>query len=59
MKPIQLQIGDFIAKSPDRDRGPKRLRRKDREGDALPRVAVVRDGNICIEPMTKGFLDRL
>ena len=59
MRPIQLQIGEFIAKSPDRDKEPRRLRRKEKEGTGTPKVAVVRDGNICVEPMTKGFLDRM
>ena len=59
MRPIQLQIGEFIAKSPDRDKEPSRLRRKEKDGAGTPKVAVVRDGNICIEPMAKGFLDRL
>ena len=60
MKPIQLQIGDYIAKSPDREREKKRLFGKDRSEEAeMPRVALVREGNICIEPMTKGCLDQI
>ena len=60
MKPIQLQIGDFIAKSPDKEKEKKRFLKRDRtDGNGAPQVALVRDGNICIEPMTKGFLDTL
>ena len=60
MKPIQLQIGDYIAKSPDREKERKKLFGKGRSGDAeTPRVALVREGNICIEPMTKGCLDQI
>ena len=61
MKPIQLQIGDLIAKSPDREKGSLRTRKKAKtEGsNYVPQIAVVRDGFICIEPMTKGCLDRL
>ena len=60
MKPIQLQIGDYIAKSPDREKEKKRLLRKGKSEEAdIPRVALVRDGNICIEPMTKGCLDQI
>ena len=60
MKPIQLQIGDYIAKSPDREREKKRLFGKGRSEEAeMPRVALVREGNICIEPMTKGCLDQI
>ena len=60
MKPIQLQIGDYIAKSPDREKEKKRLLRKGKSEETdIPRVALVRDGNICIEPMTKGCLDQI
>ena len=60
MKPIQLQIGDYIAKSPDREKERKKLFGKGRSGEAeAPRVALVREGNICIEPMTKGCLDQI
>ena len=55
MKPIQLQIGDYIAKSPDREKERKKLFGRSRGEEAdMPRVALVREGNICIEPMTKG-----
>ncbi len=61
MKPIQLQIGDLIAKSPDKEKDSWRTRKKGKtEGTQYaPQIAVVRDGFICIEPMTKGCLDRL
>lgn len=61
MRPIQLQIGDIIAKSPDKEKESLRLRKKVKSdyGAYSPQVAVVRDGCICIEPMTKGCLDRL
>lgn len=61
MKPIQLQIGDLIAKSPDKEKGKKRGRKKEKEGQNtyMPQVAVARDGNICIEPMRKGSLNHL
>ena len=60
MRPIQLQIGDLIAKSPDPEKGTLRLHRKKAESNQYaPKIAVVRDGYICIEPMTKGCLDKL
>ena len=61
MRPIQLQIGDIIAKSPDKEKESLRLRKKVKSdyGSYSPQVALVRDGYICIEPMTKGCLDRL
>lgn len=58
LRPIQLQIGDLIAKSPDRESDPRAGRKKTKtENGYTPRVAVARDGYICIEPMTKGFLE--
>ncbi len=56
MKPIQLQIADVIAKSPDH---PKKirptLRRKEpAEGAYAPQVAFTRDGRICISPAVRG-----
>lgn len=61
MRPIQLQIGDLIAKSPDREKGKKRARKKDKDNpnSYAPQIAVARDGNICIEPMKKGSLNHL
>jgi len=61
MRPIQLQIGDLIAKSPDKEKNSWKNRRKSKadDGHYAAQIAVVRDGYICIEPMTKGCLDRL
>lgn len=61
MRPIQLQIGEYIAKSPDREKKQKRLFKKEKEmtDTYSSNIAVVRNGNICIEPMTKGCLDQL
>lgn len=60
MKPIQLQIGDLIAKSPDPDKNASKLRRKKVESaQYAPQIAMVRNGYICVEPMTKGCLDKL
>ena len=55
MRPIQLQIGEYIAKSPDKEKG-RRIRKKNTENQGLPKVAMVKDETICIEPMTKGCL---
>lgn len=58
MKPIQLQIGDLIAKCPDKDNKGKRNRKKERQSVNTKRsqIAIVKDGYIYIEPMTKGSL---
>lgn len=61
MRPIQLQIGNLIAKSPDKESGGWRLKKRTRDESSqyASQIAVVRDGYICIEPMTKGCLDKL
>ncbi len=61
MSPIQLQIGQYYAKSPDKEGVKKRLKRKikaDSEGYS-PKIAIARDENICIQTMTKGCLNNL
>lgn len=59
MKPIQLQIGDLIAKCPDKDNKGKRNRKKERQlvNTQRSQIAIVKDGYIYIEPMTKGSLN--
>lgn len=59
MRPIQLQIGDLIAKSPDKEEGRARRKSRAENGQYFAQIAMVRDGCIGIEPMTKGCLDRL
>lgn len=59
MNPIQLQIGELIAKSPDKDTKSRYLRRKSKKVNEQysSQIAVVRDNFICIEPMEKGCLN--
>ena len=61
MRPIQLQIGHFYAKSPDKVVEKKRFGRKVQKTAQgyQPTIATAKDGNIYIEPMTKGCLDGL
>lgn len=60
MNPIQLQIGEMIAKSPDKDKKSRFARKKSKKTEAYsPQIAVVKDGFICIEPMEKGCLNHL
>ncbi len=51
MDPIQIRIGDVIARSSDAAPG-KRKRAADK-----PKIAYVEDGNIYIEPITKEVLN--
>ena len=59
MKPIQIQIGDLIAKSPDKEKTRKHLLRREKVQTAESQIAVARDGNIYIEPVTKDILNRM
>lgn len=62
MSPIQLQVGEYFAKSPDKEKKVvskkifKRKAKKSEEG-CSPKIALVKEGYIYIEPMKKGFLD--
>ena len=61
MSPIQLQIGQYYAKSPDKESVKKRLipkKKSDTEG-YNPKIATAQEGTICIESMKKGCLDNL
>ena len=61
MSPIQLQVGNYYAKSPDKEIVKKKFGRKPKEHAEGygPKIAIAKDGNIHIEPMKKGFLDSL
>lgn len=61
MSPIQLQIGQYYAKSPDKAAAKKRLipkKKTDTDGYS-PKIATAQEGTICIESMKKGCLDNL
>lgn len=51
MDPMQIRIGDVIARSSD---GAARRKKK---ADDTPKIAFVEDGNIYIEPITKDVLN--
>ena len=54
-----IQIGDLIAKSPDKEKTRKHLLRREKVQTAESQIAVARDGNIYIEPVTKDILNRM
>lgn len=54
MDPMQIRIGDVIARSSDSK--PARGVRKKKEDDT-PKIAFVEEGNIYIEPITKEVLN--
>ena len=60
MDPVQIKIGDVIGRSADRAAWEGSGRKKKKTEPALePQVAIVKDGNIYIEPITKGLLNNL
>lgn len=56
MKPIQIQIGQLIAKSPDKQKEKRRLIRRTKEETEEAQIAIAREGSIYIEPVTKNIL---
>lgn len=60
MDPVQLKIGDVIGRSADKALWSGSKKRKKTEPVVVePQVAVVKDDNIYIEPITKGLLNNL
>lgn len=56
MNPIQIQIAEYIAKSPDKEKERRRLIRKTKEVNGEAQIAMARDGSIYIEPVSKKVL---
>ena len=56
MNPIQIQIGELSAKSPDKQRGRRRLVKKEKENPTESQIAFAKDGSIYIETVTKKIL---
>lgn len=49
MEPIQIRIGEYIARSSDKP--------SDKKKDAVPKIAFVEDGNIYVEPICKEVIN--
>ncbi len=58
MDPIQVKIGDVIGRSADKTATEKKKGKKQQEV-AEPQIAIVKEGNIYIEPITKGLLNNI
>ena len=56
MDPIQIRIGNILAKSPDKPFSRRRIRKKVKETTTSPQIAYLKDGTICIAPLTKELL---
>lgn len=59
MDPVQIKIGDVIGRSADRAMWVANKKKKKAEPVVDPQVAMVKDGNIYIEPITRGLLNNL
>lgn len=59
MQPIQIQIGDLIAKSPDEPQPKHKARRKEKQAQEQAQIAIAKDGYIYIEPITKNILNSI
>ena len=59
MDPIQIQIGDILAKSPDKKMKPMRRLRRKEKNPVTPeaQIAVAKGGNMYIEPITRASLN--
>lgn len=57
MDPMQIRIGDIIARSSDKmDKRVRRTKTKKNETQMEPQIAFVEDGKIYIEPITREVL---
>lgn len=60
MKPMQIRIGSYIARSSDQESAKKRLfGKKAKQGDEEAKIAFVEDENIYIEPISKSLLNEI
>ena len=59
MDPIQIQIGDLLAKSPDKEKKKRRTAIREKKDANEMQIAVARDGNIYIEPVSKKILNNI
>ncbi len=59
MDPIQIKIGEIIARSSDNKPAAGKRRLRKAKVTIEPQVAIVKEGNIYIEPITKGLLNNI
>ena len=52
-------MGDLIAKSPDKPEPKRRTLRRSKTPEVEAQIAIARDGNIYIEPITKNILNNI
>ncbi len=59
MDPLQLQIGSLLAKSPDKQKPKRRFIRREKTESNELQIAIAREGNIYIEPVSKKILNTI
>ena len=60
MEPMQIQIGSFIARSPDQDaKNTKKNARKKNKQELLAKLAFVENDNIFIETLTRSLISEI
>jgi len=59
MDPIQIQIGDLLAKSPDKEKKKRRTAIREKKDSNELQIAVAREGNIYIEPVSRKILNNI
>ena len=60
MDPMQIQIGEFIARAPDEHEPKKRFRRKKNKAEEFrPTIAFIEDNNIIIDSITKELISEM
>lgn len=58
MDPMQIKIGDIIARAPDhKDSGKRRRLRRKKEEPMEPKIAFVENNSIFIEPITRALIN--
>ncbi|HIT60444.1 MAG TPA: septum site-determining protein MinC, partial [Candidatus Fimousia stercorigallinarum] len=60
MQPMQIRIGNQIARNSDEERKKKFLKKKKKKAEITePQMAFVEDGTIYVEPISKSLIHEL
>lgn len=59
MRPMQIRIGDIMARGADKVKYEKRDKKMKKDIAAEPKIAFVEDGNIYIENITKDVINEI
>lgn len=59
MDPMQIQIGEFIARAPDETDHKKRGRKKKKTEEFSPKIAFIEDNNIIIDSISRELINEM